>query len=111
MDRYIGNLRANLDQGDAQIALLVGQAGISRSQGACHYTFHVKMRALDCLDQIPDRRAIGKRNMHIHPKRFGMQPDRICHPLGTKPFSVGVNTLIETIIEEYSTFTPVVYRF
>ena len=74
MDRDVGHLSADLDQGDAQFPFLRRQAGVPGRNRCGDHGFHPEMGALHRFQQIADRRAIGQHDVDIDAEPFGMQP-------------------------------------
>ena len=82
IDRDIGHLAAKFDQGHPQLALFTREAGIARRNRRADHRLDIKVRVLDRLGNVADRRAIGQHDVNIDPQPLRMEPLGIGHAVG-----------------------------
>ena len=73
VDRDVGHLRAELDQRDAEIALLGGQAGVAGGERRGDHRLDFEVRVLHRLGQVAHRRAVGEHDVDVDPEPLGME--------------------------------------
>ena len=79
--RHIGQPGADLDERDAQLALLVAQARHTRRDRRCDDRFDLEMRRPHAQIQIAHRRSVGRDDVNIDAERIGVQPERLLDAL------------------------------
>ena len=75
------DLRAKLDQRDAEVALVLGQAGERRRDRGSDDRLHAEMRRADHIIDVADRRRVGGDDVDVHAKAVGVQADRVLHAI------------------------------
>ena len=75
--RDVGDPRPQLDQRDAKLALLVGQAGKAGRDRRGDDRLDLEMRRADAQIEVADRRPVGGDDMDVHAESIRMQPERL----------------------------------
>ncbi len=83
MHRDVGDVGAELDQRDPELAFLVAQASECRSDRRSDDGFDPEMRGADDGVDVPERGRVGGDHVDIDPEPVGEQTDRLLDPLRT----------------------------
>ena len=81
MHRDVGDLGAQLDQRDAELALLLAEAGERGGDRRSDDRFHAEVRRADHGVDIAQRRRVGGDHVDVDAEPIGVEPDRLLNAL------------------------------
>ena len=83
-DRDVGDSAAKLDQGDAELALLVAEAGLARRDRRGDDRLDAEMGGADAEVEILHRRRIGADDVDVDRDLVGMEAERLLDPVDAR---------------------------
>jgi hypothetical protein len=81
VQRDVRHLRAKLHERNAEIALIVGQAGERSRDRRRHDRLHAEVGGADHVVDVADRRRIRGDDVDVHAETVGVKADRVLHTL------------------------------
>ena len=81
MDRDVGDVGAQLDQRDAELALLLAEAGQRRGDRRGDDRLDAEMRRADHRVDVAQRRRVGGDDVDVDAEPVGVEPDRLLDAL------------------------------